>query len=1413
MKYLGEQHRIILIRSKSNKSYWKNCQVCFMNTYPFYYILLITCLSLIRTNVATLEAQTDFRFQHVSEQFNLSSDAIYCITQDHEGFIWIGTEDGLNRFNGYEMVTFRHHPEVQGSISSNWVFTIYEDHHNHLWLGTKIGANRLDPDTGKFKEYNDFHIDSATVRMDDVYAIYQDSEDVYWFGGTQLFRLKSPNGGIEKLILPDNPLVEEYKITFLKEDNQGRLLIGTTTGLYRKEKGSDLIRYLGLSVVPEQVRPFDAIRGYRMDSKDNLWVAGRRDILHLDLDDNRLDTVARGSITNLNNADNIDIIEDAYQRIWVTSGNGLKRIDPSSGAIMDVMHDPKDPNSLAKGVGSWLFTDLQGSLWIGGGIGLDFLPFQYLDPVNRSGSVASFAHRQISHEEVIPDEQKMIRCFLRDREGHLWVGTYDGLFRFPSGSRGGNPDMHYHHEIKEVHSLSGDQIRALLEDRRGDIWVATTFGLNRIDHQTGVVDRIPLNQSSNGENSDKVLWSLLEDDLGNLWIGSMSNGIFRLDSSRSHLQYFRFDPKNSNSLSRNEVLTLFQDSGGRIWVGTFGGGLNLFQPSSQTFTNYRSRPLDPGSLSGDVVWSIFEDGQSNLWIGTQNGLNKLIPEKDTFRFERYLEEDGLVNNTVYGILSDESGRLWLSTLKGLSCFDPVNKSFLNFGVEDGLQALSFTPNAYYKDSRNGDLYFGGVNGYNCFRPANFRIDTFAPPVVISSLTRFNRKENNGQPIIDYFPAGKNIFRLSYQDNILLFDVSLLNYQQTQKNKYEYLLEGIQPNWISLGSDHKITLTDLKIGKHMLHLRGTNHHGIHTSKESLFTIIILPPWWWTTMAKILYLILLLAGILFIYRYLLNKRLVEQEAQQLKEMDELKSRFFTNISHEFRTPLTVISGMVSQIKQQPEQWLDRGMELIQRNSQHLLSLINQILDLRKLESGAIQIHLIRGNIIPYFNYIADSFQPLALSKQLRIHFLSSVSEVEMDYDPDKMLQILSNLISNAIKYTPGPGDIYLQIDRQKDTGHDQIRIKIKDTGPGIAAEDVSHIFEYYYQAAPQNKQRTGSFLGGWEGSGSGVGLALTRELVHMMKGAIQIASEPGIGTEFTLTFPIFHTARLQESKFPPAAASQIISQERTPPVRKEDDNEPDSFDPTGLPVLLIVEDNPDVRQYLQACLGGTYQLLMASDGNEGINKAIEQVPDIIVSDVMMPVKDGFILCDTLKNDERTSHIPIVLLTARADYESRIAGLRKGADVYLAKPFEEEELMVQLERLLQLREKIRERYRSLFANATLVQANSSEDMPHEDAFLNKFRMLILDHLTEEDFGVPQLCRHMGLGRTQLHNKIKALTGHSTTALVRSIRLHQARMLLQTSDLNVSEVSYAVGIGNPAYFSRIYSDEFGEAPRETRQ
>jgi signal transduction histidine kinase/DNA-binding response OmpR family regulator len=795
-------------------------------------------------------------------------------------------------------------------------------------------------------------------------------------------------------------------------------------------------------------------------------------------------------------------------------------------------------------------------------------------------------------------------------------------------------------------------------------------------------------------------------------------------------------------------------------------------------------------------------------------------DKKTGQYRQYTEQQHLIPGpSVRKIFEDHRQNLWIATEKYLARYNPETDRFIPFTTEDGIRPTSyFNPNVYH--DRNNYIYLPTpYDIVNYFHPDSFKINTTVPPVYFTDFQLASHLVRPGdstailQKSLDFTEK----ITLQYAQNDFTIHYTAPEYIHPNETVFAIQLEGFNDDWQEVGNKREARYTNLSPGTYTFKAKVRNHHGFWSETPRTLKIVVLPPWYRTWWAYLLY-ALTVGGILFAVRnYELKRQLAKAEALRLQELDLAKSRLYNNITHEFRTPLTVILGMAEQVKNDPKNWFNEGLQLIRRNGKQLLNLVNQMLDLSKLESGHIPLKLVNGDIVSFLHYLTESFHSYADSKDIRLHFRSDYPELQMDYDPEKLQNVVSNLLSNAIKFTPSGGDVYfdlrfpnndLRLEEAIVNPNTEIVIQVSDNGPGIAAEHLPFIFDRFYQADNTDTRR---------GEGTGIGLALVKELVKVMGGRIEVespyAGPGGKGTRFSIWLPVTRTAAPPDPLKGetlwqnPADISDTIKSELSDygsPFRGSGGGGADRF------TVLLVEDNPDVVTYLTSVLSLHYRIATARNGQEGIEKAFELVPDLIVSDVMMPEKDGFELCHTLKTDERTSHIPIVLLTAKADQKSKIEGLTYGADAYLAKPFHQEELLVRVEKLIELRRRMQERFRTA---GSLQQVIDTPPQSIEDQFLQKVIRIIQAQMSDENFGMPQLCKELNMSRTNLFRKLKALTGKSTTLFIRTLRLEKARTLLETTELNVTEACFAAGFNSPNYFSRVFQEEFGVAPSEVRK
>ncbi len=1306
--------------------------------------------------------------------------------QDRQGLMWFGTEDGLNKFDGYRFTIFRNTPNDPTSLSYNNIRAVYEDREGNIWAGTLTGElNRFDRKTETFIRYNLFKSNIANQNQRVITAISEDLNGTLWVGtsGSGLYYKKHDETDFHPFLnlSQRNKKEEPPFISALTLDQKGHLWIGTYNGLYKLEGSTGRVVFYRFNPSDVAALRNDTITSLFLGSSGKLWIGTVRGVDWFDTSQDGLHHFGKtlSASCKLDSVRVIAIREDLDHNLWITSPQGLLKFDPKVQCFQTYVNDEFDPQSIS---GNRLFgieIDREGGVWIGTRNGVN----RYDAKLHR--------FRYYTHEPGNPRSlpNKAVWFFRRDRTGVLWINTETAQVPFDL-EKGVIPASELD-PVVEKHVIK-QRRKFLLEDRQGNIWTGIN-GLYAINRKSGQVRQYFHDPSNSNSLENNAVWRGYESSDGLLWfkvLGGMS--IFHPDKG-SFENYYN-DPPDSSGFGSSSVTDFLEDSEGNMWLGMRGSGLVSVGPERRQFYHFQHDPLDTTSISDNVIHVIHEDYLGRLWISTPNGLNLMLDKKKG-GFKRIQEKDGLLNNYVFGILEDSHHRLWMSTIKGIVCYDPENKSFKNYNTQDGV--LAYNDDSYFMDTQTGEMFFGGGAGFTVFHPDSIRDDTYIPTVVISRFQYLVQgKEGALLKEVEGIAEKREIIITHQQKRLLLFEFASLSFSKPLKNQYKYQLSGYSEDWVLLGNRREFSFTNLSPGVYTLRVKGSNGDGVWNENPVEIKIRILPPWYWAWWSKSIYLILLIGASYSFYRFQLNRQLAEGRAQlahdrarHLEELDSTKTRLYTNITHEFRTPLTIILGMVRQIRSNSKQWLDEGLQMIQRNGQNLLHLVNQMLDLAKIESGAMSVNLVQGDLVAYLKYLMESFHSYAESKDIKLHFIAEQEEMVMDYDPEKIRNIVTNLMSNAIKFTPQGGNIYFQ------TGNSEggyLRIQVRDTGIGIPEEKRPHVFDRFYQADDSATRR---------GEGTGIGLALTRELVKLMEGRIEVESELGKGSVFSVWLPIKNTAPLLDGLPEVSVLLPETPASDTPLTQPTADSE--------LPLALIVEDNSDVVTYLTACLRTQYRLEVAYNGQAGIDKAIEMVPDVIVSDVMMPEKDGFELCRTLKSDVRTSHIPIVLLTALGDTGSRLEGLETGADAYLAKPFNERELEISLRKSMELRQRLRER----FVPGAVRQDETGTIYRKEDVFMANLQQLLEKEYANESFTIPQLAKGMGVSETQLRRKVLALLDTTPQLYLRHFRLQKANYLIKHSDLTIKEIAFATGFDDPAHFSNAFLVEFGQRPRDFRR
>jgi len=1357
--------------------------------------------------------QGQHRFRSFEQEDGLSGNSIRDLLEDRKGFIWIATDNGLDRFDGRNFLNLRFDPKNPSSLSSNRVNTLALDEADQLWMGTANGLCQLDLNSGQIERIK-LGEDESVGTIYDIQEVLVDSSGNIWVGtlSSGLFKL-SPNSSGEghslKQFIPGgkgNGLSSPTIKGLLQVDRE-YLWIGTRAGVDRLHLPSETFVSI-LSVNP--VINIDGVSNLFEDQDGNIvYSIAKEGMFFIDpkvmpltsrpfLSEELSEALPAGQIYR-------NVIQDRQGQFWIGSRGGVYLLDAAKEHYQFLRYSTKPRGGVRA-----LLESRDGTIWVG---------FSTAGISRKSRMTSNYIRFQYDAEDPNAPSKGQIRTIVEDQKGHLWVGYLDeGLdqFRWDEQQQSLIKEQHIGYDPSQKNGLLSNRVIQILPDSKGFLWIGHNgAGLNKLDPQSGKMESYLHDPNNPSSLSGNRIWGLSEDRSGYIWVGEFTTGLNRLNPETGEVKRFAADSKNRNALSNNRIKATFIDSHGDLWIGT-NGGLNRLDVETEQFTHYVNNPLDTNSLSDNLIWTIYEDSLHNLWVGTSLGLNKLMgavgPNSADIRYKRIYETDGLPSNTVLGIQGDGNDRLWITTDKGIVQILDEDKGIRIQALtnEDGLEYAFFPSKSHHYSQQHQQFYFGTrEHGLLVLPNQQDPVERTPGQLIVSSVSKYTSEEDEGEQWIDPFISSKGKWEITHQDRILTIVLSEIKWDEN--SRFEYQLQGFDTHWRSLPEEMKLTYTDLAPGSYTLLGRAALGEGGTAEEQVLLQMRVYPPWWETTWAYLLYLLTFLGIVYAFYQFQLRRQLERQETENLRALDQLKNQLYTNITHEFKTPLTVISGIIEQVKGH-----DKIKRVVRRNSGNLLHLVNQILDLRRLELGKIKVDWTQVDVVVYFQYILESYEALAEAKGVSLHFVPFRRQVQMDVDKEKLLRILSNLLSNAIKFTPLGGNVYLgmEVIPLPEAGNgvkEGLKFSVRDTGVGIPVAEQAFIFDRFYQVnstTPEDDGKEGKTLHyRGPGGGSGIGLALTKDLVEVLEGEISLDSEVDKGSTFTVVLPIRQSARLEEVE-----AFEI----KVPVgVGEEGEDSEQGVTPTGISSaeleLLIVEDNADVRDYLVSLLQDRYKLHVAKDGQVGIEKALETIPDIILCDVMMPRKDGFELLSELKADIRTSHIPIVMLTAKSSVESRIQGLKKGADAYLAKPFNQEELFVRLTKLLELRQVLRERYAAITASDLSPTADAAFEQ--EDAFITQLKAIVEENMSDAEFGVNELCKAMGVSRSVLHRKLKALANTYATSFIRTLRLHKARHLLEETEATISEVAYDVGFNDVGYFSRVFRKEFGASPRAFRE
>ena len=1308
--------------------------------------------------------------------------------QDSLGFLWIPTIDGLFRYDGRNFEKYALKKGDPESSAGLIVEKMMIDSGGTHWVGFHgEGLYRLDLPTGDF-DFIEPDSESYPYRILDLVE-----------GPDQRIWITTYDNGIFAYD-KTRKTFEHYNEAFLNGksypiaqaeeilvDKNGKIWVAAGDIWNNSvDQIEGLLHYLPQSnsfemLFPENTVPFTPACLYE-DANGHIWVGTNTRQLfefnpqtkqfqeHFFKHKNAPRPTGPSIITS--------ITSDCQGRLWLASRNiGIYVYDPVTKASNLYLPDANDPTKFPNSIVWKLLSDENGNIWVSGG---------------REG--AFLVKAEICNPDEIPVKSEFpfsdyqVTAFAEQPDGKLWIGTQEnGLFLYDQATKA---IKNWKHNPLDSTSISANSIKSLLLGRDGNLWIGywpEGGSLDRLNKNTSKISSFKVDQDSLPIGQ---IMDLMEDKEGKIWAATWGKGVLRFDQEAESFTRFTHDSSNQNSLGGNFALSLYQDIKGRIWIGGGGTLLNPYQPifldsyeNGQFRHYYEPLKLDVfPQVDGITDITGGEDG--SIWVSKRGVLARIQPESEIV--DIYQVAEGKENyHWFWQLQLDEYGGIWSTGIDGLYRLNPEKAAYHSYSYEE-FQLRSNWWQPFFKGN-SGQFYMGGQNGISSFDPKNLEEWEVKklPQIYLVKMVVDGKAlpENNRQPSNKPFWEIEQII-LGHDQNTFSLQLAAPWFAEDRDFEISYRLTDYDEEWKTLSSNGEISYYKVPPGDYTLEARIEHRWGIAIASDLKIELTILAPWWQRWWAFGLYALGLL-GIAFVFYYFqLRQKLAEAEAQRIKELSQVKNRLYANITHEFRTPLTVISGLTQEI-----QGNDKEKKLILRNSQQLLGLVNQILSLQKLESNQMSLNPKPGDLAQFIGYLTESFQSLADKKHLRLVFYADPRNIPMSFDEEKIQQLATNLIANAIKFTPEYGKIEVGLSVIEEGK--KVQLKVRDNGIGIPPENIDHIFDRFYQIESEASKA---------GEGTGIGLALVKELVKLMDGEIGVESEVNKGTTFTIILPM---DSVPETKYslsnseakPEIILPQIATLEDIPIVISNDASQSNT--------LLIVEDNPDVVFYLQTILANQYQMIIARNGKDGWEKATELVPDIIISDVMMPEMDGFTLCGKLKSDERTNHIPVILLTAKATHEERLSGLKTGADAYLAKPFDKEELLIRLEKLLATRQEMQVKFR---------QAYKYHRPDFKDAFLQKLQKAVEDHLDDENFGTEELARAVAMSRTQLHRKVKALLDMTTSRFIQQTRLQKARHLIFNTDKTIGEIVFETGFKDQSYFTKLYVAEFGERPSESR-
>lgn len=1348
----------------------------------------------------------DINFAPLKE--NISTRAITSLHKDHKGILWIGTQgDGLSSFNGYEYKNYIHKWDEENTLNSSVINTIFFDGDNNLWVGTDKGLNLYNQNSDQFidiplDELNSFIQVKAIEDIDENFLLV----GTHGYGAYKIDKVSLLSSQVKSI---DYQNINALQINSIKTTPRGSIVVGSNIGLLEYNSLSNEIVRAKFTTLKGSEFIENAIQSILIKADGTIW----------------LGTINDGLIEVLTTPTNyyefkshpitdkriLTLESDANGSIFCgTENDGLFIINNKKEVVKSFKFNKSD----TKGVKSnsiWsVLIDESGRIWVGYfNQGIDI----YDKEMGKFKSLQSIPNKDQSLFS------KSVNSITQDQQGRFWFGITDGGVDVYDSKK--ETFVHLLDPTNEVaKGLNSSDVVTVFIDSKNNAWVGTwNSGLFLLKKGSKRFENIQVKNSRGILKSNRIM-SFAEDSKGTIWIGSFLSGLYSYNPKTAVITHHQEEALTKLYIDSKNIRKVLVDHDDNIWLGTRSGLFKLnysdkINPTVEPFNELMTRNYGDG-IQFNVITTVYEDNQNNIWVGTDGyGMCKINPSKNEISWLN--AEDNFIQQSVVSIIQTQQNNIWFAGNNGITKLDTEKNTLTNFNTQDGLLSKSFNKNAIYLTHENW-LFFGCFKGVHFFDPKTIKINSETPKVYFSDFKLSNKSV---EPNVENSPLQKIIgetskIELKHDQSLFTVDFFGLNYTQNKNIEYAYYLDGFESDWNYVGKTRNATYTNIPPGSYKFKVKASNSEGVWSAIPSVLEIKILPPWWKTNIARMMFL-LIAALVLYIIFKFVNIRLKErnqikrerEERKQIEGLNAKKIQFFTNISHEFRTPLTLIINPLEDIIASKKEHLSDEVKekhkIIYKNSKRLSRLIDELMDFRKLQFNKMEVNVSQFDLISFLDEVVSHFMEEALQRSIILTVEKNMNDLKIWADPSMLEKIIFNLLSNAFKATQNNGTVTLKINESKQPidfplitnapKKDAITISISDSGIGIEEKNIDQIFSRFYQVNELDKQYYG---------GTGIGLEVVKNFVDLHKGIIEVSSQKHIGTEFKIHFPkgnehFNKVVSEKEFEINDLQYEQINSN----PL----ENEFIDTKKKAKKTILIVEDNQELRNYIKNELKETYLIKTAENGMDGLSKALKFVPDLIITDIMMPLMDGFEFCEKVKNDIKISHIPLLMMTAKGMQIDKIKGIDHGADAYLVKPFNMEILKSHIKQLISSRQILFNKYFNGLNNDQLTNTTTLDKQ-----FITNVLNYINENISNSNLGVEHLAEELLLSRSKLYRKIKALTGDTATEFIRKVKLEKAKNLIETTDLTVSEICYQVGFSSPSYFTKCFKNHFNILPKEMK-